>query len=322
MNNNGFGGVLVLEQAATATVSNSRFASNVGGFGGVIYMEAKSLTVSNCSFTRNSGFHGGVAHVKGESQVLWQHCNFTNNKATEAGAVFAVGRSNHTLALCLLTDNNATIGGAIRAAQQSQVALISTLLQQNSAPQQTRGDGGYGSGISIEEDSQLAILGSSSVSSFVSRLESDQSMLPVRLNVSGPFGLPCDGQLVQALLNGTQVLGVNCSDSSGVVLMRLHIRQPPGLYVISFNLVPGDGQKALDSVKPANFSLQVRSCIVGEVTPAPDACQACPEGSFSLEPHKRTCDSCPASAVCPGGFAIVPLQNMWHSSPESPQVHR
>lgn len=88
-------------------------------------------------------------------QVLWQHCNFTNNKATEAGAVFAVGRSNHTLALCLLTDNNATIGGAIRAAQQSQVALISTLLQHNSAPQQTRGDGGYGGGISIEEDSQV-----------------------------------------------------------------------------------------------------------------------------------------------------------------------
>lgn len=69
MNNNGFGGVLVLEQAATATISNSRFASNVGGFGGVIYMEAKSLTVSNCSFTRKSGFHRGVAHVKGQSQV-------------------------------------------------------------------------------------------------------------------------------------------------------------------------------------------------------------------------------------------------------------
>jgi hypothetical protein len=170
--------------------------------------------------------------------------------------------------------------------------------------------------------SQLSIIGSSSVSGFVSQLGSDQSVLPVRLNVSGPFGLPCDGQLVQALLNGMQVLGVNRSDSSGVVLERLNIRQPPGMYNVVFDFVPGDGQKPLDSLKPVNLSLQVRSCSVGEVTPAPDACQACPEGAFSLEPQKRTCDSCPPGAHCPGGFAIVPLPGMWHSAPESPQVHR
>uniref|UniRef100_A0A383V7R9 TNFR-Cys domain-containing protein n=1 Tax=Tetradesmus obliquus TaxID=3088 RepID=A0A383V7R9_TETOB len=160
------------------------------------------------------------------------------------------------------------------------------------------------------------------VSGFVSRLEADQSVLPVRLNVSGPYGLPCDGQLVQALLNGTQVLGMNRSDSSGVVLMRLTIRQPPGLYVISFGFVPGYGQDPLEIVKPAKLSIQVRSCILGEVTPVPDACQACPEGSFSLEPQMQTCDSCPAGAECPGGFSIVPLDGMWHSAPESRQVHR
>jgi hypothetical protein len=104
--------------------------------------------------------------------------------------------------------------------------------------------------------------------------------------------------------------------------MRLNIRQPPGIYTVVFDLVPGDGQKPLDSLKPANLSLEVRSCTVGEVTPAPDACQACPDGAFSLEPQKRTCDSCPPGANCPGGFAIVQLPGMWHSAPESPQVHR
>jgi hypothetical protein len=170
--------------------------------------------------------------------------------------------------------------------------------------------------------SSLSIIGSSIVSGFVSRLGSDQSVLPMRLNVSGPFGLPCDGQLVQALLNGTQVLGVNRSDSSGVVLMRLNMRQPPGLYAISFDLVPGDGQRPLDGLRPANLSLQVRGCIVGEVTPAPDACQACPEGSFSFNPSSSSCDSCPPGAQCPGDFAIVPLPGMWHSAPGSTQVHR
>uniref|UniRef100_A0A383VM68 Uncharacterized protein n=1 Tax=Tetradesmus obliquus TaxID=3088 RepID=A0A383VM68_TETOB len=170
--------------------------------------------------------------------------------------------------------------------------------------------------------SDLSILGSSSVSGFAIRLGSDQSVLPVRLNVSGPFGLPCDGQLVQALLNGTQVLGVNRSDSSGVVLMRLIIQQPPGWYKIVFDLVPGEGQKAISTLQPANLSLQVRACIVSEVTPAPDACQACPEGSISLEPHSSSCRDCPPGATCPGGFVIVPLPGMWHSAPESPQVHR
>jgi hypothetical protein len=159
------------------------------------------------------------------------------------------------------------------------------------------------------------------VSSFASLLGSDQSVLPVLLKVSGAFGLPCDGQLVQALLND-QVLGVNRSDSSGVVLMRLNIRQPPGVYKIMFALLPGEDQMPFMLLQPITLSLQVRSCIVGEVTPVPDACQACPEGSFSLQPHSSSCKDCPAGAQCPGGFAIVPLPGMWHSAPESPQVHR
>jgi hypothetical protein len=169
---------------------------------------------------------------------------------------------------------------------------------------------------------QLTILGSSVVLGFMSQLASDQSVLPVRLNVSGPFGLPCDGQLVQALLNGDQVLGVNRSDSNGVVLMRLNIRQPPGDFTVTFALLPSEDQMPALPLQPANMSLQVRSCIVGEVTPMPDACQACPEGSFSLQPNSSSCRDCPHGAQCPGGFAIVPLPGMWHSAPESTQVHR
>jgi hypothetical protein len=68
-NDNGFGGVLALEEASSAVISSSRFVSNAGGFGGVIYMEAKSLTVTDCEFRENSGYHGGVAHIKGDTQV-------------------------------------------------------------------------------------------------------------------------------------------------------------------------------------------------------------------------------------------------------------
>jgi hypothetical protein len=101
---------------------------------------------------------------------------------------------------------------------------------------------------------------------------------------------------------------MNRSDSSGVVLMRLNIRQPPGLYTIVFDVLPGDSQVRVASMKPANLSLQVHGCIVGEVTPAPDACQACPEGSFSLNPSSGTCkDCCTTARLARSALAALPL---------------
>jgi hypothetical protein len=69
VNDNGYGGVVKMDQASSAWISNSGFISNSAGFGGVVFMEAKNLTVSDCEFTLSSGFHGGVAHIKGDTQV-------------------------------------------------------------------------------------------------------------------------------------------------------------------------------------------------------------------------------------------------------------
>jgi hypothetical protein len=88
---------------------------------------------------------------------MWQRCTEQGNKATEAGTVLVVGRSNHTFVNCSLAYNSAAFGGAIRAAQESKVAVADMLLQHNSAPKQTRGDGGNGSGIVAEEESQVRL---------------------------------------------------------------------------------------------------------------------------------------------------------------------
>lgn len=53
-----------------------------------------------------------------------------------------------------------------------------------------------------------------------------------------------------------------------------------------------------------------------------DACITCVAGSYSLDPHNTTCDKCPDNAVCPGSWAVLPLEGYWSSSPYSVQIHR
>uniref|UniRef100_A0A383WG46 Uncharacterized protein n=1 Tax=Tetradesmus obliquus TaxID=3088 RepID=A0A383WG46_TETOB len=83
-----------------------------------------------------------------------------------------------------------------------------------------------------------------------------------------------------------------------------------------------NSSRLLRAPGPAIMSLQVRSCIPGEVTAAPDTCQECLEGSFSLNPSNATCDAAPDGAFAPGGTAIIPMEGYWSSDPRSNQVHR
>jgi hypothetical protein len=137
------------------------------------------------------------------------------------------------------------------------------------------------------------------------------------LNVSGHYGLPCEGLVVAAALDGLYTLGTSTSDADGMINMILRIQQPPGDYNITFTLVD------YLQVSPAVLALHIRNCTMGEVAPAPDTCQLCPPGSYSLHPSQGTCQPCPAAgASCPGGAAIVPLPGWWHSAADSAQMHR
>ncbi|WIA38146.1 hypothetical protein OEZ86_001504 [Tetradesmus obliquus] len=230
-------------------------------------MVRANQTFINCSFEGNTAVNGGGAQLLANATAAFIDSSIRHNTAAAApkggggnGGGIGVGdRAQVRIVGVLLHNNTAELGGGLYVEGNATVNISSTTLLSNSAKKQ--GGGAHLAGDASAHISnsnllsnnaqegagafataaQLSILGSSSVSDFVSLLGSDQSVLPVRLNVSGPFGLPCDGQLVQALLNGTQVLGVNRSDSSGVVLMRLDIRQPPGVYILVFDLVPGAG---------------------------------------------------------------------------------
>lgn len=63
-------------------------------------------------------------------------------------------------------------------------------------------------------------------------------------------------------------------------------------------------------------------CVAGEVLQQ-ERCAWCERSSYSLDSRNSTCDVCPAVGVnCTGGDALVPLQNYWHSSRYSIQLHK
>jgi hypothetical protein len=260
------GGGLHIDDNATANISSGVLMSNTARKqgGGAHAAGNATVTFYISKFVSNSAQTGAGAFASGFAKLTFVASNVSSNNASASGGVGAAADAQIFIDGSRVVWNAAAVhGGGIAVGGQTGIAALA-----NSSINFNRAKWGAGMSLGAGQRlnphyikhsfahnqglyapdlspaaSQLSILGSNVVLEFVSQLASDQSVLPVRLNVSGPFGLPCDGQLVQALLNGTQVLGVNRSDSSGVVLMRLNIRQPPGLYALSFGLVSGDGQR-------------------------------------------------------------------------------
>jgi hypothetical protein len=249
-------------RAPNITVVDFVCAGNTAAVSGgcLATTDNKTAVLTNCSLVNNMAAEGGALAMKHFSAVHMIGAVVSNNRAQTGAGVLVQQPARLIVESCSIAYNAAERQGGGMYMQAGAVLRLmgSAKVQLNSAPWGgglfvdssdagsvvdmdpsvipntiTSNDGTYDRDVSVAP-AQLSFLGSSSVSGFASQLASEQSVLPVRLNVSGPFGLPCDGQLVQALLHGTQVLGVNCSDSSGVVLMRLNIRQPPGLYTITF----------------------------------------------------------------------------------------
>lgn len=69
----------------------------------------------------------------------------------------------------------------------------------------------------------IAVVGPTVVRDFVSTLGSTDGLLPVLVNISGWYGLPTEGMIVQARLERGQFLGANQSDAQGLVNLLLKV---------------------------------------------------------------------------------------------------
>jgi hypothetical protein len=261
------------------------------------------------------------------------------NIASKGACIEASGTAELSLESSTVRFNNATVNGGGAAIEWKAVLHldpVNTFLEYNIASEYGGGVLALSSGFVAADliaavhnntaryDADISVaftnitlLGNNFMADFVSRPGAGEGVLPVRLSVSGYYGLPCEGAVVAAALDGMYTLGTSTSDADGMIDMILRIQQPPGDYNIMFSITDDP------SITPAVLRLHIRNCSRGEVAPSADTCEVCLPGSYSLHPSQATCQPCPAAgASCPGGAALVPLPGWWHSAADSAQMHR
>jgi hypothetical protein len=264
--------------------------------GGAVYLNEKTnLTVAGCIMTANRAEEGGAVFSKGAAYSVISNSRFFGNSAKFGGALNVQDRTDTQLQSLLIADNSAAFsGGGIAAFDRAALQLANTSITGNIAR--------FGGGAMLSSPNfsvarmessvvdntavysadlgvatlRIVLLGSSTIPGFVSRLESDAGLLPVSLNVTGLHEFPCEVD-VAAQLGGANIM-VNRSGADGVVHMNLKLRQPPGVYKLQFRVLNNAG---VDSdVPPANMTVEVVPCPLGDVAAAPDACLTCPVGYY------------------------------------------
>lgn len=137
------------------------------------------------------------------------------------------------------------------------------------------------------------------------------------MNSTGPRGIPST-LVVQAFLQGVPLGTLKTADLTGIAIFKVPVRKPPGNYSLTFL-----SANALDTLDTVTIQLHVLGCPMGDVVASTgNACITCVAGSYSFDPRNTTSDKCPDNAVCPGAWAVLPLEGYWSSSPFSVQIHR
>jgi hypothetical protein len=273
----------------------------------------EQVVASDVMCEANVAKFGGCLGVHGAAELSLESSTVRFNYATTSGGGASIERDAvvHLDPDSTVIQNNVATryGGGVLATSIGFVAAdIVVVVHDNTAH--------YDADISVRPTT-ITLLGNNSLADFVSRPGAGEGVLPLKMNVSGHYGLPCEGVVVAAALDGLYTLGTGTSDADGMVDMILRIQQPPGDYNITFKVTD------VPNITPAVLKLHIRSCSRGEVAPSLDTCQVCLPGSYSLHPSQQSCQPCPAAgATCPGGAAIVPLPGWWHSAADSIQMHR
>lgn len=302
-------------------------------------MSYPQASVAGAQLLDNKAFSGGAVELEGDAKLNLDQTLLAGNYAEEfGGGIHSVGWSTVRLVDSRVINNTADYMGGGMA-----VDVDATLtLGRDVSISGNRADYGWGGGIALfggnfnitsvrqavynntalyEDDlsvtsNRIVVLGDTHISGYANRVADNEGLLQISVRLEGYHGLPGEGVIAQALLDDETVLATNQSDANGTVHLRFKVARPPGQYNISVII-----QDYVD-VPAANFTLEVRACGRGEVTPSPDACQRCQQGFYSFDGQQAVCKPCPMNANCTGGDVILPLSGFWRSSASSVQVHR
>ena len=107
----GFGGAVLFQNNASATISDCVISGNTADFGGAIACIQSSPMMSHCVIEDNSAMLGGGVLSFDSSSPTIVACTITNNDANFGGGIYLDTEASPTIYDCLITNNSATLGG-------------------------------------------------------------------------------------------------------------------------------------------------------------------------------------------------------------------
>uniref|UniRef100_A0A383VG60 Right handed beta helix domain-containing protein n=1 Tax=Tetradesmus obliquus TaxID=3088 RepID=A0A383VG60_TETOB len=264
------GGAAAARKAGRIIFSGSSIVSgNTATLGAGGYADQTSqLVLQDTIFRQNTASkEGGGVYVQNMAKVTLHSAAAVSNNSAAIQGGGVVGADNATISMAGLVDSNrAPTGGGIFLGGQAKLLLLpSSTVAHNAATGQGMGGGMWLDSSSFVPAAVVAatvnrgntalysasfgvlptsfvLMSPAVVYGFVSELASDAGLLHADVNITGAFGLPCEGQLVSAQLIGSadaqQVfLGSNRSDSSGIAHLSMKLRQPQGWCTVQLMLV-------------------------------------------------------------------------------------
>jgi conserved repeat domain len=139
-------GGAVYNNLAILNVTNCKFISNTGNYGGAICSDIVSyLSVIDSSFVSNNaigGYGGAICSNNVTKTFNVTGSSFTNNTATIGGAIYSWNTNGFAVTNGIFTDNNATIGGAVYNDQYSTLNVTGSTFTGNRADNANANPGG------------------------------------------------------------------------------------------------------------------------------------------------------------------------------------
>jgi predicted outer membrane repeat protein len=346
----GSGGALFVDGTASVSLSNSTLTKNYARYGGAVYACVSgnvNLNVAVQVSDNKAVTSGGADYLADSSTVSLSHGIFIkgNSAGQDGGGIAAVYNSTLELGSDVQVTNNTAKhnGGGISSTENSSVTILSEpgptnglivtgnvasslgggfcLLSKRFSWQAVKAAASfntapYGADWYVLPE-RLQLVNGISHLNITSRL--DGSGVHFTVNATGFAGIPSPLD-VQALLQGGVFASLKTDAITGLAIFQVPVRRPPGRYPVTFKSALVDDNTPIEEV---TVVLNVLGCSKGDVVASTgDACITCVAGSYSLEPHNTTCDKCPDNAVCPGAWAVLPMEGYWSSSPDSAQIHR
>ncbi|GMH44751.1 hypothetical protein BSKO_12703 [Bryopsis sp. KO-2023] len=321
------GGVLSVDSEIDLTGANFEGSSAAKGGGLYVKFTRKgSKTNITGNFTNNKADFGGGIHVensrgievKRPPEVLLHNSTIEGNRAAVAGGGIFTDDPSSVYWTCNPVEEfqkmNDFKGGLVNVDGD----CLDELERKNKRESRTA----FGSGVATIPTEVVP-----SRREISNHTSGEAITPPLRISFLDQFDQKVKGFMITALARSSTP-NITLSGQTESVATKtditfggLRVTGPPGTPNVTLNLtfLFEVSNKTL-TTSSLQIKLDLRKCSLGEVLRG-DECQQCPTRQYSFDPTANNCSGCPSGATC-DGTTLIPNDGFWHSTSQSPQIHR